>query len=113
MPWAVPKVCHSVFRAKSIFHCDDGGFDPGMHAEFAQNRFDMQLDRAVGDAQVAGDDLIALPFGQQAEDFRLAWRQIGKQTGAGQRRGVAMRHHFGQHTGQFRCDHRLAVENIL
>ena len=43
----------------------DGCLDARMDAQFAQDSLDVQFHRAVGDAEVAGDQLVALPLSQQ------------------------------------------------
>ena len=38
----------------------------------------MQFHGAIGDAQVAGDDLVALTLGKQRQDLVFTRRQFGK-----------------------------------
>ena len=54
---------------------DHRRLDPRAHFELAQNGAYVQLDRPVGDAEVAGDLLVALPFGEVAKNFELARRE--------------------------------------
>ena len=56
-----------------VLDIHDRGLDTGMHIEFSQHRLDVKFDSAVGNAQIAGDHLVALPFGHQYQDFTLAW----------------------------------------
>ena len=43
-----------------------------MHIKFLIKRFEMGLDGVFGQAQLAADQLVRQPFGQQAEDLLLA-----------------------------------------
>lgn len=57
--------------AEVLFDRHDRGLHPGVHAEFAQHRFYVQLDGSVGDTQVSRNYLVALAFRQQTEDLHL------------------------------------------
>ena len=57
------------------------GFDARMYAELAQHRFDVQLYRAVGDAEVACDQLVTLTLGHQLENFAFAPGQFTDHSG--------------------------------
>ena len=51
---------------------DDRRLHPRSHFELCQDRAHVELHRPVGDAEGAGDLLVALPFREMAENFALA-----------------------------------------
>ncbi len=43
--------------------------------QVVQNHADMTFDRGLGDTQLKGDRLVALPLGQQGQDLLFAFTQ--------------------------------------
>lgn len=83
--WVVTRVGKSCERAGSaalgaqiLFYGHDGGLHPGVDAELAKYRLDVELHGPVGNTQVPGNHLVALAFGQQAEDLHLTRGQFGE-----------------------------------
>jgi hypothetical protein len=70
-----------VSDAVIVLDVHDCGLDARVHAELAQHRFYMQLDGAVGDAEVACDHLVTLTLGHQLENFAFAPGQFTDHSG--------------------------------
>lgn len=73
------------------FGGDHGGVHARTHIELAQHVLHVDLDRGLGDAQFAGDLLVAGAARNAAQDVAFAWRQAVKQAGIRGRQAVGNR----------------------
>ena len=94
----------------SLLDRDHRRLDPRPHFELPQNRAHVQLDRAVGDAEVASDLLVALSFREMTENLELARRERRESVRAARLQCTSL-DDLRENAGHLRRDDRLAADD--